>query len=783
MVTNFEGYQGIVVNFTRVVDGGDDITHTLKNVKSVSWSHDYSRDNLVDVTTKAGFLQTTYEVTGFIEVYDVPEANVEAQQALETILRTIGTGTLHYTGSTDQTEVRFSSLSFEEYRGQPVGEYTVEFITETANPQAHSVVKIGSITLSAANGYDTPTVTDTVKSQGTDEQIVAGRNREFQISGMLVGANETEVNTAQAALVTEVSGTDTLVLDISSASGGALYTVRPGAINFGAPRSRGQTEARSYSFSCKTHEDYSKEPYTLGETPLTFGGTITIDVVDGTNYTSETELLNSTYIVTSEQFTATGKKYFVDETAYAAFRDSFRPLPVGTFVQSTNTRNSLELTAVSVGKFERDANDPGTLAKRYSCTVNLTFTWKKNQNQTNQLVLGLRLGMNWYKVGTMSFNTSVDATGNVTTRSVSMTGQMKEGDLVSAKGLIGTPQSLNDPSFGDPASPTHGNDYYVTSVSINKKDVVYTIGPGQEVVYDITVSANQLDTASQKLYFISSVFQATDTEQLIFDKITNVNKSIANRYSAQDSKYIVTSMNMTVSGEIWEADNGSGAPVNPYRGIQFLRLFDATYTGELNKHGPTHDDRGPALYGGNAFNASDYSQILPDRVDGGKSYKFTITNISVGDWQAFTKQKDPGKGANYWLQPITITGTAVFDLTDSGTQPELVETTAHTIRAEKLRYQELNVAGFGIRFKAIGIEPSTAETTHTISYESRAEFEKDKANHSLAARPPLDPPTAWTPWRNAAANYEQTKANFSVSGGTQAKWTYAWKAAKAESEI
>lgn len=730
----------------------DSLSHEFANVATVEWEHQYSRNHLINKTSEIGQKVTTITVTGFIIKYGTPSQNVQAQQALEDALRAIGTGTLSYTGATAQN-VRFINLDFDEYRGSPVATYKAQFVTEAQNVHAHAPVAIGSLTLSISNGFEPPKVVDSIAGQGPDESLNNLKNRTIKISGKMVGSLQ-EVNAAQANLIAEVSdqSPNVVTVSLSSESGGVQLNVRPTGVNFGSPEQRGSDDnSRTYEFEGITHADYSQEPYTLGHSALTYGNNITLDVVNGVNHTQESEHSNGVYAIRTETAQIAGKKYFTDWAAYKAFSDSFTPLPVGVhFYSSPAARNSLELTGVSVGAFERDGNFENE-NKRYSAPVNLTFTWHKSVTAINQLGGVTRLAISWYKVISSTHSVSVDQNGSVTARSVSVNGQIFESELANAKGRIGLPVLL-----GDPALSGASTDYYITSLNITKTDTYNIVGLGPTKVYDISVTANQLDTNTKRNYILQQLFKvsAVPTRQMLFEKVANISKSISNRWNQTFTKFKVTSISVSVSGEIWESDT-DGAPTNPNRGMDFMQLFDAQYEADFNENYAAANNV--------------LGEFLPD------NYSFFLNNMSFGEWQPFLKPNEPNKGSQMWRQSVTLSATAVFDLSggSSNNQPDWIDTTSFQIEDQTTKFTELQLLGFGTTFKAIGINPSSSQTTIQRQF---------KDARTLELNPPQrgdfspEPPTDWGS-QFPSSDREVVKDNFEIRGNT-ARWVRSWRAKK-----
>ena len=741
----------ITVKFERIAVTA---THTFENVVNVEWEEGYAVNSLVNDASKIGPRITTFTVNGFIKQYGDPSHNVEAQQALVDALTNVGTGTLSYTGVTDIEDVRFLSIDFEEYRGSPIAQFSASFVTERANVFAHTPVSIGAQALTLSEGFELPQVEDSIQVQGPDEQLNNLKRRKLLIKGDLVGANIAAVNTAQAKLVAAVENLNTVVVQISlPGNGGVSLTMRPRGLNFGSPKSRGTTEARSYSFEAITHDDYTKEPYTLGESSQTFA-TVQLDVVGNIDHNIEGTHEGGVYIVNSENATVSGTKYFANWAAYDVFVQSFQPFPLNPALYvygSPNTYQQLELRDINISEFTRDGNFANE-DKRYSAKVSMSFAWFKNLSETSQNISTTFLGVLWFKVTTTTHSFSVDEHGSVVARSVSLSGQLADGDLAIAKLKMGTAVLL-----GDAAIPGGADDYYITSVNVNKTDVI-TVQPGNILtkLHDVSITANQLGTATQKKYFIIQAFDGGGGS-ITLDKVTSMSRSFSNRYVAQSTSYVTVSGNYTISGEIWEADN-AGAPANPNRGFAFMNLFDATQTSA-----PTPVP--PATYPAAVNVAGKY---LPT------NYSFFITSISVGEWQSAIKPNAPNQGQRHWRQTVSLSATAVFDIAGSGgsnTEPDTVETISEGIQGQTTKFTELQVLGLGTIFKAIGINPATANQTIQIQYRTKQILAT--ANPVPGTRTPSEP-GSW-----GIGSSEQTKNDFNVRG-LSATWAGAWKATEKE---
>lgn len=678
----------------------------IKNVKTLQWGSEFSDESLVNQTTRIGQRLRRITVKGFINK-SIFSTNVGAQEQLETDLMSVGTGSIQYTGMNDIEDARFLSLEFEEYRGNPVSAFTITFATESDNVHSHTPIKIGDLTLSPANGYDYANVNDIIATQGPDEQLVNNKSRTFNIEGSFIGADLDTINEKQADLVAEVENKTTLVITLSSSSGGfaGLYTVRPGRIEFSSPSLKEHGVSRTFRFECSTFEDYSKEPFTLGEVSQSFAG-ITIDVVTGIDHNRENDKINTgpLYPIVTEELVVSGKKYFSSWSAYDNFVSLFRPIPPNTYNFTSATGAILELHDIEIGEYQRDGNDL-TGAKRYSADVTLTFRWDIGvegrvfeYNQTH-------FGVSFYKVENVSFNTSVDQYGNVANKGVSVSGQILSVNLANLKSKVGTKVDY-DGEF---------TDLYVTSVTVNSTQTQNVSGAAI-VIYTVSVNAQQLDTSSQAISFIRSLFRmskagasgtAYDGETIQFEAVNSINKSISNRYSTADQKFIVTSISLTISGEVWEQDSG-GNPANPNKIVDLFNKIDALLNAEKSEQSSA-----------NVINAG---ETLPSNTD----IHFMLTNISIGQWTPFTKQENPNAGQRYWKQNVSLTANAVFDLTgSSNSQPDFIESKSFNYTEESPKYTQIQVLNFGTVFKRVGTNPAKEVVTYQKQFRDKQTYIRD----------------------------------------------------------
>ena len=712
----------------------------LQHVRNVQWTSTTAEEVFVDAITRVGKRQRQITVKGFLN-HTIFNTARTAQETLETNLRAVGTGTLTYTGASDFSDVRFTSLEFEEYRGNPLAEFTIKFITDEDNIHAHKNSKIGSLLLTAANGFEEPTVTDTIGVQGDDEQLNNLTRRSFIISGDIVGATLDEVMSTQVDLVAEVENKNTVVITLSStATTPGAYTVRPRNLRFGSPKVKDEKTARSYIFECTTHDDYTKEPYTLGEVVQSFAG-ISLDVVTGVDHNTDREINDTgpSYILTDETLEITGKKYFTGWTAYAAFRDLFTPIPVNTYLFASTSGNQLELVDINVGKMERDGNSVADNAKRYSAGISLSFEWVKSIQDSVFEFSTSHFGITWYKVENVSFGVTIDDKGNVSSRSVSVSGSVQGLTIFNnLKAKIGTKVDF-DGTF---------NDMYVSGVSVNGIETV-NIDSSEVDIISVSVTAAQLNTAGQAFHFLAGVFDFAKaggtgtvyaTEVLNFDKVTNRTKSFANRWDTSTQKFIVTSINFSVSGEVFSND-ANNEPADKNKFIELFNKIDSLLNAvKSEKEATSHAT--PAT-------------LLPTN----PNIHFFLTNINVGGWDPFI---DEATGVRRWKQSLSLSATAVFDLAGSSeTQPDSVETRSENIVQEAPIYKQIQILNFGTVFKRIGTTPETLTVTYQIRWKN-AELYRQANLSGLNFGKDL---VAAGSWRGASKN-NKTKDDEGNSGLT-----------------
>lgn len=676
-------------------------TIQLKYVKSVEWSAEFSDEVIVSKTTRGGRRVRLYKIVGFINK-GIFEQNVSAQQQLESDLIAVGTGTLQYTGASDVTNVRFKALSFAEFRGNPIAQFTIQFETDEPSVHAHSPIAIGALALTPANGIDYVNVQDSVSSQANDAAINITRKRSFSLQGNLVGATINEVNAVQDSILAVINNQQTVVLTLT----GATYTVRCRKVEFGIPKLQGSSTARTFSFECATHDDYSLEPYTLGETSQTFAG-ITIDLVQSVDHNREFDVsvAGPIYSTKTEELSVSGKRYFISYADYEAFRSSFKPIPTNAYIIISTTGNRLELTDITISAFERDGNFTDT-SVRYSANVNLQFKWVKESEYVNVEYGTTHFGVQFYKIQNVSFNSQIDAYGNVTSRSVSVTGEIiGSANLDLLKSKVGTSVDYNSAY----------TNLYVSSVGVNGSDVINVAGT-QIIVYKVNISSQQLDSASQAASFIRGLFKldraggsgtSYSTETIQFENLSSFSKSISNRWDVSTLKFIVTQISLNLSGEVWEQDSG-GAPANPTKMIDLLNKLDALMSASLSVQ--------------SGANTTNPGEILPVNSD----VHYFMTNFSVSGWQSFVKPNSTNAGARYWRQTVSISANAVFDLTgSSNSQPDSIETKSISIKQEAPKYTQLQIAGYGTVFKRIGTTPESAQVSYQKQFRDQRVYVRD----------------------------------------------------------
>lgn len=729
----------------------------LQFVRSVQWQSEASREVLVNQTTRVGKTTRTLTINGFINKGMFTD-NVQAQQQLESNLIAVGTGTIQYTGASDITSVRFSSIEFEEFRGNPICPFTIEFVTEEPNVHAHTPVRINSLTLDAANGYDNVKVSESTTTQGPDEQLVNNLSKMITITGSIIGATLNDINLNQQKMMTEIDNTNAITLTLSATSGNYIATIvaRPRKLDFSAPRLRGELASREFIAEFSTYDDYTKEPYTLGEKAVVIGG-ITIDVVTSFDHNKEYEYAtsNGAYTTLEETVEISGKKYFSNYDAYDTFRQLFTPIPDNAYLYTSNTTNVLQLTDITVGAFERDGNFNDT-TKRYSASVSLTFTWRKSIEQTNFAALVNYFGVTFNKVPSITFSASVDQYGNVTSKSINMNGEIKgENQLNNFKALLGSAVTYD-------ASLTN---LYVTSTNVSG---VTTVNDGgiRVKVYSVSLSAAQLDTSTQANYFIAGLFdmsRAGGTPGTIqFEHITSLSKSIANRWDSQTFKFIVTSITISVSGDVFTSDNGAGKPFNANKIVELFNRVDSLMTAELSLRAANTHTSSP----NEGFN------VLPSN----SQHKYMLNNISVSDWQPAVAPENlqngnGARGARYWRQNVSVSAIAVYDLSDSSSgstnEPDFVDSYTEEVEEEVPKFTQLQVINFGTVFKRIGTTPSRCTVTSQRQFRDMTVYKVNE--YGSIGRPQ---PITWAGIGRSSVISRETRENNPPTN----RWTVEYEA-------
>lgn len=743
----------VQVTFTNGTD-----TVELAYVRNISWSSTASL-NLFDKTTDPrNRLVKQITINGYIN-QSVFESNVAAQTQLENDLKQVSLGAIKYDGlgAAGIEDCRFTGLEFEEFRGDPISSYTISFITQADNIHAHSNVIIDTLTLSYANGFTDIAIQDNLGVQGDDEQIVSDKRRTFTISGSIVGETVSEINGNADKLQTELQSKDSVTLTLSSSSGGSTFDVRPKSIRINAPTKRSQDTPRTFSIELATYDDYTKEPYTLGEVQQTYGG-ITWDVVQTVDkqhtFNKSVQGVNK---VTEESLTVTGKVYYDSWQSYDNDRNFWNPengvapfvdtLQAPTYSISSSTGATLTLRNVSLSAVERDGNFPITNAKRYSSSVSAQWAFVASETE-NSLSNGQvqYLGFTFDTVSSISPSVSLDEQGNEISRSVSVSGTLvcpesdktvKINELLSLRGQS-HPLTTGGAS-GD-------NDYFVTSVNVSSVDTEYAGAAYVRITF--TINASQLNTANQSIFFISKTFNLGNFksvtsivgEQPLISHITSLSKSF--NYASFNGEERVESISISCGGEVWQPDVGAGisngAPVDSDVNIRLFNALDRT----LHADFPSNSASGPLSGSSGSSQSTTANQVLPTSLAG---ESWTINSINIGPWEPFIKQTNPNAGERYWKQNISLSVKVMYNVTGlsgaSGSDPIVVVTKSQSITDPSPKFVQLQVAGFGTVFKRIGTNPAKAIMTAESKY-------KDLKSFPEQADPPTPdlPPSPASQW-------------------------------------
>ena len=700
---------------------------TLDYVRNISWSTTASTD-LFDSTTNAqNKLVKSITIKGYIN-QGIWDNNIQAQQQLETDLRSVSLGSIQYSGLTDITDARFTSLEFSEFRGNPLAEYTIQFETEADNIHAHSPVKIGSQVLSLAEGFTDISIDDSLSAQGDDETINPLKSRSFGISGSIVGATLSEVNGNSEKIQVALQNVSNVFLTLSSGSSGSVYTVRTKSINISSPTVRNQTTSRTFKIDLVTYDDYTKEPYTLGETQQTFGN-ILWDVVDNVDHAYDfNEGTIGTSRITSESLAVSGKKYYSDWSAYEEDRSlynddvispSFITSPSANQITSA-TSAVLSLRSVKFGSLQRDGNYPTTDAKRYSTSVQAKWEFVASVGQSSidsgTGEVGVTyLGVSFDTIESISPSVQLDPLGNVTSRSASVSGTVvvvASAKLTTINTLIGLRSTKQTLSVG-----LTEDDYYISSVNISSVETEFNVAR-EMVRISVSVTANQLGTSTQAKYFISKAFNlgnfstGSGPTSPTIDSITSLSKSFS--YASYNSEDRVESISISCSGEVWQPDV-NGAPQSPNANIDLFNKLDNTLRAPFST----------APSGSGSDSSPDPGSNVLHTITTGEAW--TINSISVAQWEPFVKPSGTNAGNRYWKQTISLSVKVSYDVTGlsggaSSTAPIFVTTKSQSLTDPSPKFVQLQVAGFGTVFKRIGTNPGRAVYSAETKYRDAKVF-------------------------------------------------------------
>jgi len=209
----------------------------------------------------------------------------------------------------------------------------------------------------------------------------------------------------------------------------------------------------------------------------------------------------------------------------------------------------------------------------------------------------------------------------------------------------------------------------------------------------------------------SGTSYSADTIQ--FESITNLTKSISNRWDQQTLKFVATQVTISVSGDVFDPDNGSGKPTNPNKLIALFNKLDALLNAELSTQG--------------SANTVPAGEILPSNSD----IHYFLNSFNCGAWTpAIAPENLQGSngnaGARYWKQNVSISATAVFDLTGSAnSQPDSIESRSFDVALEVPKFTQLQVANFGTVFKRTGTTPEKATVTHQKQFKDTRVYVPD----------------------------------------------------------
>ena len=710
---------------------------TLQFVRNISWSTTVNSDVIISTSDQQSKLTRQVTINGFINK-SMWVDNVQAQQQLETDLQAVAVGSIKYDGLTDIEDARFTSLSFNEFRGDPLTEFTITFETETANIHAHAPISIGSLALTVANGFTDIEVEDSLSTQGKDEALSKLLKRKFTLSGKIIGSSLSEVNGNADRIQSELDGNSETTLSLSSTSGGTVYTTRVRSIDISSPGVRDQSTPRRFSVSLETHDDYAKEPYTLGEVQQTFG-TITWDKVDSVEKDiSFNTTTNNRQSINSESFVVQGLQYFDGFTSFDTERLTWNnptTLPPhistpGAYSITSQSGATLTLRSLSFGDLNRAGNFPVTNAKRYSSSVTGTWEFVEGDEQKSIDSSETYLGILFNTVDSFSTTVQLNGQGIETRRSASVSGVIEvpvSGKQLAVDSLLdkrGTSQLLR-------LGLTDDTSYFISSVNIQSIDTAFR-GGAEVALIKVSVAANKLDTAQQAKFFIGLTFNLNNLSSNggatspFIDNITSLSKSFS--YTSFAGEERISTISISCSGETWASEVAaagapSQGPQNPTRNIELLNKLDST----LRANFPT------ASSGSQGTSAvPDTGNVIPNAQPG---ESWTLNSISVGPWEAFVKPVNNPNGLRFWKQTISLNIKVAYDVTGisggSQSQPVFVDTESVSITEPTPKFVQIQVAGFGTVFKRIGTNPAKAVATRERKYSNMRVFD---ASHT-----PSDP--------------------------------------------
>lgn len=472
---------------------------TLPNVKRVTPGSVLSTEMILGSGVQ--FREKSLSAKGFVisRTSRTPENLAEEQRLLENLLSDLGSQTLTYPG-TNPYEAYISSIEWEEWTGNPIIGYSVNFITSSDNPFS-SGVTVGAISLDPI-----PQVSDRFKSHSIDDRISSTREKEIVISGRFEGS-PTEVNILESNLIGEVTGSDSVNITISTGT----YICKVGDLTFGVPDSINRGMLKNYTLTLSTLPDWSLEDFQTGDDGLNIAG-VSIDVVSSNKHDVGRNLSDT---IESETMSVSGKKFFHSFGECNAFKDIIDNKVINKTVITSSTGNNMLLNSVGWSEPQRDGHHTNG-DRRYSISFSLNF---KIDSASVQGISGIILGINFPELSSISYGASLDGDGSIVTRNKSGSGKVE-----------------SDPTIREGDSVVDGGiTYFITSLSLGQKD--------KAGLRQVSISGQTLDSTQAAQELVQLLFAG-----FMLDHVENQTDSVSYQNYDGTNIYKAVSIQRSVSG-------------------------------------------------------------------------------------------------------------------------------------------------------------------------------------------------------------------------------------------